>query len=44
LVSECVSVQGYARRKGHLQKVEGLHPIGARDDVGKSVVICGVMS
>jgi hypothetical protein len=30
--------------RGHLQKVEGLHPTGARVDAGKGVVICGVTS
>jgi hypothetical protein len=29
--------------EGHL-RIRGLHPTGARADVGKSTVICGMMS
>jgi hypothetical protein len=36
--------QECARRKGRLQKVEGLHPTGTRVDAEKSAVICGVTS
>jgi hypothetical protein len=32
------------RRKGNLQKIEGLLPTGARDDNKKGVAICGVTS
>jgi hypothetical protein len=32
------------RRKGNLQKIEGLLPTGARDDNKKGAAICGVTS
>jgi hypothetical protein len=32
------------RRKGSLQKIEGLLPTGARDDNKKGAAICGVTS
>jgi hypothetical protein len=32
------------RRKGSLQKIEGLLPTGARDDNEKGAAICGVKS
>jgi hypothetical protein len=40
-----LSVSGgfICRAKGVLQ-IEGLHPIGAHANAGKSAVICGVMS
>jgi hypothetical protein len=42
---ECDSmfqVRKGARRKGSLQKIEGLLPTGARDDNKKGAVICGM--
>jgi hypothetical protein len=33
-----------ARRKGSLQKIEGLLPTGARDDNKKDAAICDVTS
>jgi hypothetical protein len=33
-----------ARRKGSLQKIEGLLPTGARDDYKKGAAICGMTS
>jgi hypothetical protein len=33
-----------ARRKGSLQKIEGLLPTGARDDNKKGAAICGMTS
>jgi hypothetical protein len=33
-----------ARRKGNIQKIEGLLPKGARDDNKKGTAICGVTS
>jgi hypothetical protein len=44
LMFERDSMFQVTRRKGSLQKIEGLLPTGARDDNKKGAAICGVTS